>query len=114
MPDTALLVRLRQLLFFGNAQVKGRPVFVLEDDRLLPLLVGRDPLALLKKRARGVDVLADDDEVPAGRAHCASSCPPAGWAVWSLPKKVFAQALVPRRALSLKTIGPSSIESSSP
>ena len=38
-----------------------------------------------------------------------------GWcARWSRPRKAFAQALVPARALSFTTTGPSSIVSSSP
>src|ERR1039458_4040162 len=112
MLDVPLLVGLRVLLLFGNAKVAGRTVFVDEDDSLLALLVGGDPFALLQEHARGVDVLPDHHELPTGHAHSTSSFSVAGRAMWSLPKKVFAQALVPRRTLSLKTTGPSSIVSS--
>ena len=46
----------------------------------------------------------------------ARSAPTAGFsrAWWSRPRNVFAHALVPARALSLTTTGPSSIDSSSP
>ena len=100
MLDASFLVGLRALLLLGNAQVAGRAIFVGKDDPFLSLLDGRDPFALLQEHTCGVNVLPDHDEVLTAGAHFTSSCPAAERAVWSLPKKVFAQALVPRRALS--------------
>ncbi len=100
MLNAPLLVGLRVLLFLGYTQVAGGAILVDENDPLLPLLVGRDPPAFLQKHTCGVDVLPDYEEILTGGAHFTSSCPAAERAVWSLPKKVFAQALVPRRALS--------------
>ena len=73
--------------------------------------VGRDVDVVVDRAANEPPgVLAGDRVVHA----VVTSPPPSRWEWWSRPRNVFAQALVPARALSFTTTGPSSIVSSSP
>src|SRR5207247_2076787 len=64
-----------------------------------------------RRRARAGDL---DGDQPAGGSAGEAVLVASAAAWWSRPRKVFAQALVPRSALSLITAGPSSMCSSSP
>ena len=98
MLDAAVLVGVALFLLFGDGEVAGLAVLVDEGDRLGALLVGRDAFVLFREHTRGVDVLSDHHEIGSGHVHFASSLCCCGLDRWSHLKKVFAQALVLRRA----------------
>ena len=101
-PPEALEVGDRPLVELGIPR-KGEAALGLEPGEV-PADLG--PLARVRRRG--------PEHVALGRCGAPRGHDSPSRAVWSRPRKVFAQALVPASALSLTTTGSSSIDSSSP